>query len=34
MYIYAELRAVWLEDYNLEEYIEAYLEDDFEEERE
>ena len=31
-FIYGELRAIWLDDYNLEEYIEAYLDVEFEEE--
>ena len=30
--IYSELRAIWLEDYNLEEYIEAQLHYEIEEE--
>ena len=30
--IYSELRAIWLNDYNLEEYIEVYLDIEIEEE--
>ena len=30
--IYSELRAIWLDDYNLEEYIEVYLDIEIEEE--
>jgi len=33
-YIYAELRAIWLENYVLDDYIEGYLEDSFEEDEE
>lgn len=29
MYIYAELRAIWLEDYINDDYIEAHLSNDF-----
>jgi len=32
--IYAELRAIWLDDYVLDDYIEGYLEVEFEEEEE